>query len=60
MIVQVLFGERYILQRHGVLAALEFQKLVNPNPTHYRFQCKWVSAESPLRTPADKNSFVFV
>lgn len=59
MIVQVLFGKTHILQGDSVLAALEFQKLVNPNPTHGCFQYKGMSARNPnFNVPADTNKSV--
>jgi hypothetical protein len=58
VIVQMLFGEGYVFQRHRGFAALEFNKFIDPNPTHDCFQCKQLSAEGPLSTPADsKNRF---
>jgi hypothetical protein len=34
MVVQMLLGERHVLECHGTFAAVELDKFIYPNPTH--------------------------
>jgi hypothetical protein len=43
MVVQMLLGQSYVLNRNGAKAAFELNKFVYPNPTH----CKSSSAGQP-------------